>query len=107
MLQLTKKGLESLFNKICNQNEAAFGEFEYNGIRIYIKKPRLQLGRERSKRLYDARRQEGLCVHCGVKVKAKNPATGKFYRLCDYHRKLELERKKTKRQNKAQKPSQS
>lgn len=94
MQALNKKTMEGLFRKILKQSPEAFGEFEYNGIRILVKKPKLMLGRERSKRLYDSRRARGLCVHCGAKVRSKNRFSGAYYRLCDFHREKELARKK-------------
>jgi hypothetical protein len=97
---VTTKKLESLFHKIAKTSPSAYGEFEFKGIRIIIKKPRLLLGRERSKRLYDSRRAQGLCVHCGVKVKNRNSLSGKLYRLCEIHRVEELGRKKYLRQKK-------
>jgi hypothetical protein len=44
-------------------------------------------------RLYNKRRENGLCVRCGIKVTEKNPRTGKLYRLCAEHREI-TDRKK-------------
>jgi hypothetical protein len=97
MQSLTQKALEVLVKKISSGQASAFGEYEYRGIRIIVKKPTLLLNRERSKRLYESRRERGLCVHCGVKVKDKNPLTGITYRYCATHRQQELDRKKQRR----------
>ena len=99
MQTLTRTSLQSLFKRIVKQAPDIFGEFQFSGIRILVKKPKLILGRERSKRLYESRRSRGLCVHCGAKVKEKNPYTRQAYRLCARHRQAELERKKIRRRD--------
>lgn len=39
-------------------------------------------------RLYKKRREQGLCIRCGNKVRKINPHTEKLYRLCEYHREI-------------------
>ena len=97
MTKLNKRTIQTLFKRIITDNDQAFGEYEYYGTRISIRKPVAQLNKERSRRLYDKRREQGLCVHCGLKVRSRNPYTGRTYRYCDFHRKQELDQKKEKR----------
>ncbi|MBN1522931.1 MAG: hypothetical protein JW904_00500 [Spirochaetales bacterium] len=100
MKVLTKKALEKLFQKIEEFSRNVFGEYDYKGVRIIVKKPTILLNRERSRRLYEYRRTQGLCVHCGIKVKDKNPLTNRTYRYCTFHREMELKRKKQNRNKK-------
>ncbi|RPJ06402.1 MAG: hypothetical protein EHM28_10115 [Spirochaetaceae bacterium] len=101
MQSLTHKALEVLMKRISSCHPSAFGEYEYMGIRIIVKKPTLLLNRERSKRLYESRRARGICVHCGIKVRERNPKTGVFYRYCAIHRRQELDRKKQRRRQRS------
>ncbi len=97
MKTITSAQLTALFHKIAGLNESAYGEFDFKGIRILVKKSKTMLGQERSKRLYDTRRARGLCVHCGAKVRNRNPHSGRLYRLCETHRLQELRRKLAQR----------
>ena len=79
-------GLKNLFKNLRKNSSDCIGNFLYKGFRIQISKYNLS-GNERVMQLYKRRRKEGLCIQCGKKVENKNPRTGEFYRLCDYHRK--------------------
>jgi len=102
MTKLNKRTIQTLFKRIITDNDRAFGEYEFYGMRISVRKPVAQLNRERSRRLYERRREQGLCVHCGVKVRSRNPYTDRIYRYCDFHRQQELDRKKQSRKRSRQ-----
>lgn len=102
MTKLNKRTIQVLFNRIIKADDKAFGEYEYYDIRISVRKPVEQLNKERSRRLYKKRREQGLCIHCGTRVTSRNPYTGRTYRYCDFHRQQELDRKKEKRRRSRQ-----
>jgi hypothetical protein len=84
--KVTVKKLEAILDNLKQASEEAIGTYLYKGLRIQISQYRAS-GSERFARLYHKRRKLGLCVVCGAKVTAKNPRTGKLYRLCNFHRK--------------------
>lgn len=85
--KITVTKLQNIIDELVKGSEDARGTFLYKGFRLQISKYKAS-GAERTSRLYHKRRQLGLCIRCGTKVKNKNPRTGKLYRLCDYHRNL-------------------
>jgi len=85
--KITAKKLQGIIDELVNGSEDARGTFLYKGFRLQISKYKAS-GAERTSRLYHKRRQLGLCIRCGTKVKNKNPRTNKLYRLCDHHRNI-------------------
>ena len=85
--KITAPKLQKIIDELVKGSEDARGTFLYKGFRLQISKYKAS-GAERTSRLYHKRRQLGLCIRCGTKVKNKNPRTGKLYRLCDYHRNI-------------------
>ncbi len=83
--KITIKTLEKIVEDLKNESEDAIGNYLLKGYRIQVSKYRSS-GTERYMRLYRKRRNQGLCVRCGIKVTVKNPRTGKLYRLCEEHR---------------------
>ncbi len=83
--KITKKTLEKLFEDLKEGSKDSIGSFLYKGYRIQVSRYKLTTS-ERVSQLYHRRRERGLCIVCGEKVKNKNPRTGKLYRLCNYHR---------------------
>lgn len=83
--KVTIKSLEKVFEDIKDGSESSIGNYLFKGYRIQISKYKSS-GTERYMRLYKTRREQGLCVRCGVKVTDKNANTGKLYRLCEHHR---------------------
>ncbi len=79
--------LSGIFKKLKGASEDSIGNFLYKGLRLQISKYKSS-GTERYMRLYKKRRENGVCIRCGTKVTKKNPATGRLYRLCEYHRKI-------------------
>lgn len=77
--------LSSVFRELQKVSERSIGNYLYKGLRIQVSKYKSS-GTERYMRLYNRRREEGLCIRCGKKVTKKNPHTGKLYRLCEHHR---------------------
>lgn len=90
--KVTAKTLQKIVDDLQNNSEEAIGNYLYKGYRIQVSKYQAS-GTERYMRLYRRRREQGLCVRCGVKVTEKNPRTGKPYRLCAEHRDM-MDRKK-------------
>ena len=84
--KVTINKLEEILDELKEASEAAIGTYIYKGLRIQISQYQAS-GAERFARLYHKRRTLGLCVVCSAKVTAKNPRTGKLYRLCALHRK--------------------
>ncbi len=82
---MTQKKLHEIIDELQDGSEDAIGNYIYKGFRIQVSKFRSS-GTERYMRLYRKRRENGLCVRCGVKVTKRNPKTGKLYRLCEFHR---------------------
>lgn len=77
--------LQAVCRDLAKGSEKAVGTYLYKGYRIQVSRYQSS-GTERSAQLYKRRRENGLCVRCGVKVTKRNPSTGKLYRLCDGHR---------------------
>jgi len=100
VIKLNKRTIESLFKRIRNKDKKSIGLFTYNDLIIRVKKPRAENLRERSRRLYHKRRESGLCVQCGKKVRKMNKKSGKPYRSCKFHRELESQQKKKIREMK-------
>jgi hypothetical protein len=90
--KITPRILEKIFEDIKGGSNSSIGNYLFKEFRIQISKYKSS-GTERYMRLYNSRREQGLCVRCGVKVTDKNPKTGKLYRLCEHHREL-TDRKK-------------
>ena len=85
--KVTAKTLEKMLENLVSGSEEAIGNYLFKGYRIQVSKYKSS-GTERYMRLYNKRREQGLCVRCGKKVTKKNSRTGKLYRLCEYHRKI-------------------
>lgn len=83
--KLTPQKLRGIFEEVLKANDDSRGTYLFKDFRIQISKYRAS-GAERTKFLYHTRRNNGLCIRCGEKVKDKNPRTGKLYRLCEKHR---------------------
>ncbi len=83
--KINAKALEKLLESLKKGEESASGIYLYKGLRIQISKYK-STSTERYMKLYRKRREAGLCIRCGEKVKDKNPRTGKLYRLCNHHR---------------------
>lgn len=83
--KVTIKALEKMIDDLKNGSDASIGNYFFKGYRIQVSKYKSS-GTERYMRLYKNRREQGLCVRCGIKVTDKNPRTGKLYRLCEEHR---------------------
>lgn len=83
--KITSKNLERVFEDIKNGSDNSIGNYLFKDFRIQVSKYKSS-GTERYMRLYNSRREQGLCVRCGIKVNDKNPKTGKLYRLCEEHR---------------------
>lgn len=90
--KVTIKDLQAVFRELQKGTEKAIGNYLYKGLRVQVSKYKSS-GTERYMRLYNKRRDEGLCIRCGVKVTKKNPHTGKLYRLCEFHRDITDRRK--------------
>jgi hypothetical protein len=85
--KITTKLLEKIFEDIKNASDNSIGNYLFKEFRIQVSKYKSS-GTERYMRLYNSRREQGLCVRCGIKVTDKNPRTGKLYRLCEHHREI-------------------
>lgn len=85
--KINVKDLTSVYRELQKGSESAIGNYLFKGLRIQISKYKSS-GTERYMRLYNKRRNEGLCIRCGNKVTKRNPHTGKLYRLCEYHREI-------------------
>ena len=83
--KVTIKALEKMIEDLKNGSDASIGNYLFKGYRIQVSRYKSS-GTERYMRLYKNRREQGLCVRCGVKVTDKNPRTGKLYRHCEEHR---------------------
>jgi len=83
--KVTIKALEKMLDDLKNGSDASIGNYLFKGYRIQVSRYKSS-GTERYMRLYKNRREQGLCVRCGVKVTDKNSRTGKLYRLCEEHR---------------------
>lgn len=85
--KVTAKSLEKVFEDIKDGSDSSIGNYLFKGYRIQVSKYKSS-GTERYMRLYKSRREQGLCVRCGVKVTDRNSKTGKLYRLCELHREI-------------------
>ena len=85
--KVTVKSLEKIFEDIKEGSDSSIGNYLFKGYRIQVSKYKSS-GTERYMRLYNTRREQGLCVRCGIKVTDKNSKTGKLYRLCEHHREI-------------------
>jgi hypothetical protein len=84
--------LSVVYKELQKGSEGSIGNYLYKGLRIQISKYKSS-GTERYMRLYNKRREDGLCIRCGTKVTKRNPHTGKLYRLCEFHREITDRRK--------------
>ena len=89
--KITSDALKHVFTDLRTGDEKAIGTWLFKGYRVQVSRYQSS-GTERSALLYRKRRDQGLCVRCGVRVTRKNPLTGMLYRLCDAHRK-EIDRR--------------
>ncbi len=85
--KISIKDLTSVYRELQKGSETAIGNYLFKGLRIQVSKYKSS-GTERYMRLYNKRRNDGLCIRCGNKVTKKNPHTGKLYRLCEFHREI-------------------
>jgi len=85
--KVTLQELSAIFKELGKGSERSIGNYLYKGLRVQISQYKAS-GTERYMRLYNNRREAGLCIRCGKKVTKKNPHTGKPYRLCEFHRHL-------------------
>ena len=83
--KVTIKNLEKVLDDLRQGSDDSIGNYLFKGYRIQVSRYKSS-GTERYMRLYNTRREDGLCVRCGIKVTDKNPRTGKLYRLCEEHR---------------------
>jgi len=83
--------LSKLLDKLKKNPDEVRGSYLLNGYRIQITKYNIS-NAERIKLFFQSRRNQGLCKRCGKKVTKTNPRTGKLYRLCETHRKMELKK---------------
>lgn len=81
------KDLTYVYRELQKGSETAIGNYLFKGLRIQVSKYKSS-GTERYMRLYNKRRNDGLCIRCGNKVTKRNPHTGKLYRLCEFHREV-------------------
>lgn len=68
--KITAKALDKILEDIKEGSESSIGNYLYKGYRIQISKYKSS-GTERYMRLYKTRREQGLCVRCGIKVTIK------------------------------------
>lgn len=85
--KMSIKDLTSVYRELQKGSETAIGNYLFKGLRIQVSKYKSS-GTERYMRLYNKRRNDGLCIRCGNKVTRRNPHTGKLYRLCEFHREI-------------------
>ncbi|HNW27583.1 MAG TPA: hypothetical protein PKN50_03810 [Spirochaetota bacterium] len=85
--KISIKDLTSIYRELQKGSETAIGNYLFKGLRIQVSKYKSS-GTERYMRLYNKRRNDGLCIRCGNKVTKRNPHTGKLYRLCEFHREI-------------------
>ncbi len=92
--------LDAIIEKIKKGDESTFGKYIYNNFKLIISRKTPLTNVERSRKFYSRRRESGLCIICGEKIKRINPRTKKLYRYCDAHRDEEKEAKKAIRVDK-------
>lgn len=93
--KITISDLNTIEKKLQKKSDESIGNYIINGYRIQISKYN-QSPTERIRAFAKRRREQGLCVACGVKVKKINERTGLPYKYCDYHHELALESRKKK-----------
>ena len=93
-VKVTANDLTSLEKKLKNKSDDSIGNYLFNGYRIQVSKYN-QSATERIRAFAKRRREQGLCVACGTKVKRTNPKTGQPYKYCDFHHDLALEKRKS------------
>lgn len=91
--KLNPSELNALEKSILNKSDDSIGNYLVNGFRIQVSKYN-QSSADRIRAFAKRRRDQGLCVACGVKVKRVNERTGKTYKYCDKHHELALKSKK-------------
>lgn len=92
-VKVTTNDLSSLEKNLKNKSDEAIGNYLFNGYRIQVSKYN-QSATERIRAFAKRRREQGLCVACGAKVKKVNPKTGQPYKYCDFHHDLALQKRK-------------
>jgi hypothetical protein len=85
--KISIKDLSYVYRELQKGSEYSIGNYLFKGLRIQVSKYKSS-GTERYMRLYNKRRNDGLCIRCGNKVTKRNPHTGKLYRLCEFHREI-------------------
>jgi hypothetical protein len=93
--KLSTNELNALEKNILNKSDDSIGNYLYNGYRIQVSKYN-QSSTDRIRAFAKRRREQGLCVACGAKVKRINPRTTRPYKYCDLHHELALKSRKKK-----------
>ena len=93
-VKVTANDLTSLEKNLKNKSDDSIGNYLFNGYRIQVSKYN-QSATERIRAFAKRRREQGLCVACGTKVKRTNPKTGQPYKYCDFHHDLALQKRKS------------
>ena len=83
--KVTISELTRILESLVKGSEDSIGNYLYKGLHVQISEYG-RSGPARIKYLYHKRRDQGLCIMCGKKVKIINLRTGKPYRLCVTHR---------------------
>ena len=96
--KITIADLNTIEKKLQKKSDESIGNYIINGYRIQISKYN-QSPTERIRAFAKRRREQGLCVACGVKVKKVNERTGLPYKYCDHHHELALESRKRTQKN--------
>jgi hypothetical protein len=89
--------LDAIIDKIKKGDESTFGKYIFNNFKLIVSRKTPLSNVERSRKFYAKRRENGLCIICGEKIKRINPRTKKLYRYCDKHRDEEKKAKKSLR----------
>ena len=84
--KIKKVKLKNLFKEFLLNGEAVKGYYAYKDYFIKISRIKPLTLAERSRKLYDKRRESGLCVVCGKKVTKRKPGKDELFRLCEVHR---------------------
>ena len=95
--ELDKVEFKELLKNLSKGQDEVFGSFRYGDYIITIKRPKGINNLRKSRRFYQNRKEQGLCVYCGTKVKELNPKTKQPMRYCADHRKMESNLKKVRR----------
>ena len=83
--KVTITTLTRILENLIAGSKDSIGDYLYKGLHLQISEYGLS-GPERIKYLYHKRRNQGLCIICGKKVKIINLRSGKPYSLCVTHR---------------------